>query len=148
MKKTFLLLSLLPIVAIASPSDHEPKQCESGHHHQMKHKRSGDMPFYLRDIDLNDSQKAQIRAMMEKRHEQRQADKDQFWQNKQAINDLTKAENLNEPELEKLVDQSMVMKKQAAMEKARFHHDVFNLLTAEQQQQLEAKLAEFKKKHH
>jgi len=105
------------------------------------------MPFYLRGIELDDTQKAQIKAMMEKRHADRKAGKAEYWKNKQAIHQLTQTETLNEAELEKLVDTSLQMKKQAAMDKARFHHQVFNVLTPEQQQQLQDKMAEFKKKH-
>lgn len=147
MYKSLLLLSLIPIAVMANQADHEVKQCDSKHHHKMKHKHSGDMPFYLRGIDLDVTQKAQIKAMMEKRHADRKAGKAEYWKNKQAIQQLTQAENLNEAELEKLVDASLEMKKQSAMEKARFHHQVFNLLSPEQQEQLQTKMAEFKKKH-
>lgn len=147
MYKSLLLLSLVPIAAMANPADHEVKQCDSKHHHQMKHKHSGDMPFYLRGIELDDTQKAQIKALMEKRHADRKVGKEDYWKNKQAIQQLTQAETLNEAELEKRVDTSLKMEKQAAMDKARFHHEVFNMLTPEQQEQLQAKMAEFKKKH-
>jgi protein CpxP len=113
----------------------------------MKHKKAGDIPFYLRDIELNDTQKAQLKAMMEKRHADRKANKQAYWDNKKAIYELTRADNLNEAELEKLVDESMAMKKQSAMERARFHHQVYNLLTAEQQQLMEAKLQKMREKH-
>ncbi len=147
MYKSLLLLSLVPIAVMANPVDTEVKQCDSKHHHQMKHKSAGDMPFYLRGIELDDAQKAQIKAMMEKRHDDHKAGKADYWKNKQAIAQLTQAETLNEAELEKLVDASLKMKKQAAMDKARFHHEVFNMLTPEQQEQLQTKMAEFKKKH-
>lgn len=146
MRKLMMLLSLIPLAAIASPSDQDAKQCDGQHHH-MKHHQKGDVPFYLRDMDLSDTQTAQIKALMEKRHADRQAHKGEYWQNKQAIHDLTQAATLDEAELEKLVDKSMAMKKQAAMARARFHHDMFNLLTAEQQDKLQAKMAEFRKKH-
>lgn len=147
MYKSLLLLSLIPVAVMANPAEHDVKQCDDKHHHKMKHKRSGDMPFYLRGIELDETQKAQIKALMEKRHTDRKADKADYWKNKQAIQQLTQAENLNEAELEKLVDASLEMKKQKAMEKARFHHEVFNLLSPEQQEQLKIKMAEFKKKH-
>lgn len=147
MKKLLILLCLAPLAAMANPTEHEGKQCD-GHHHQMKHKKAGDVPFYMRDLDLSDTQKAQIKAMMEKRHSDRKESKTDYWENKKAIHELTKAETLNEAELEKLVDQSLTMKKTAEMERARFHHEMYQLLTPEQQQQLDAKMAEFKKKHH
>lgn len=146
MKKLMMVLCLMPMVATAYAADHEPKQCD-GHKHHMKHKKAGDIPFYLRDIELNDTQKVQLKAMMEKRHADRKADKQAYWDNKKAIYELTRADNLNEAELEKLVDESMAMKKQSAMERARFHHQVYNLLTAEQQQLMEAKLQKMRAKH-
>ncbi|GEM_PF-2181054 len=146
MKKLMMALCLMPLIAVAHADEHEPKQCD-GHQHHMKHKKAGDVPFYLRDIELNDTQKAQLKAMMEKRHAQRKAAKSEYWQTKKAIYELTRAETLNEAELETLVDKSMAMKKQASMARARFHHEVYNLLTAEQQQQLDAKIEAFKKKH-
>ena len=146
MKKLIMALCLMPMVATAYAADHEPKQCD-GHKHHMKHKKAGDVPFYLRDIELNDTQKAQLKAMMEKRHADRKANKQAYWDNKKAIYELTRADNLNEAELERLVDESIAMKKQAAMQRARFHHEVYNLLTDEQQQQLDAKIETFRKKH-
>lgn len=148
MKKLMILLSLVPLAAIAGPSADDGKQCDGKrHHHQMKHKKSGDVPFYLRDLDLTDTQKAQIKAMMEKRHEDRKANKKAYWENKKAVMELTRAETLDEAELEKQVEASLAMKKASAMERARFHHEMYNLLTDEQQQQLDAKMAEFRKKH-
>lgn len=146
MKKLMMALCLMPLIAVAYAGDHEPKQCDE-HKHHMKHKKSGDMPFYLRDIDLTDSQQAQVKAMMEKRHVERKAGKAEYWETKKAIHQLTRAEKLDQAELEKLIDKSMTMKKQSAMARARFHHEVYNLLTSEQQQQLEAKLETWKKKH-
>lgn len=146
MKKLMILLSLIPVAAMAMP-DQDAKQCD-GHHKQMKHHQKGDVPFYLRDMDLSDTQKAQIKALTEKRHADREAGKAEYWETKKAISDLTQAETLNEAELEKLVDKNLEMKKQASMERARFHHEMFNLLTPEQQEKLKTKMAELKKKHH
>ena len=146
MKKLLIALCLLPLVSVAHAGDHDKKQCD-GHKYHMKHKKAGDVPFYLRDIDLNETQKSQIKALMEKRHADRKANKQAYWDNKKAIYALTRADNLNEAELEKLVDESMAMKKQSAMERARFHHQVYNLLTAEQQQLMEAKLQKMREKH-
>lgn len=146
MKKLLIALCLLPLVSVAHAGDHDKKQCD-GHKYQMKHKKAGDVPFYLRDIDLNETQKSQIKALMEKRHADRKANKQAYWDNKKAIYALTRADNLNEAELEKLVDESMAMKKQSTMERARFHHQVYNLLTAEQQQLMEAKLQKMREKH-
>lgn len=145
MRKLLLLLSMMPLAAIAMPSDDGVKQCSDKHHH-MKHKKAGDVPFYLRDMDLSDTQKAQIKAMMEKKHADKKASKAAYWENKKAIKALTQAETLDEAALEQLVDKSLVMKKQHAMERARFHHEMFNLLTPEQQQKLEQKMAKHKEK--
>jgi len=147
MRKLFILLSMIPLAAVAMPSDEGAKQCDGKHHH-MKHKKGGDVPFYLRDMDLNDTQKAQIKAMMEKRHADKKEGKSAYWENKKAMKALTQAETLDEAALEQLVDKSLVMKKQHAMERARFHHEMFNLLTPEQQQQLEQKMAKYKEKRH
>lgn len=146
MRKLFVLLSLIPLAVIAAPSEDGAKKCGDGHHHQMKHKMSGDVPFYLRDLDLTDTQTAQIKAMMEKRHADRKAGKAAYWENKKAIHALTHSETLDETELEKRVDESLLMKKERSMERARFHHEMFNVLTPEQQEQLKAKMAEYKKK--
>lgn len=148
MKKLLILLSLVPLAVIAAPSGDDAKQCDGDRHHHMKHKKSADVPFYLRDMDLSDTQKAQIKAMMEKRHDDRKGGKKAYWENKKAIMALTRAETLDEAELEKQVEASLVMKKQSAMARARFHHEVYNMLTDEQQAQLDTKLAEFRKKHH
>lgn len=146
MKKLLIALCLLPLVSVAQAGDHDKKQCD-GHKYHMKHKKAGDVPFYLRDVDLNETQKAQIKAMMEERHAARKAHKQAYWDNKKAIYQLTRSETLDEAELEKRVDQSLVLKKQSAMANARFHHQIFNLLTAEQQTQMEAKLQKMREKH-
>lgn len=145
MRKLLILLSLIPMAAVAMPSDDGAKQCGDKHHH-MKTKKSGDVPFYLRDMDLSDAQKAQLKTMMEKKHADKKADKTAYWENKKAIKQLTKAETLDEAALEQLVDKSLVMHKEHAMQRARFHHEMFQLLTPEQQQQLEQKIAKHKEK--
>ena len=57
------------------------------------------------------------------------AGKSTYWENKKAIHVLTHSETLNEAELEKRVDESLMMKKERAMEWARFHHEMFIMLT-------------------
>lgn len=147
MRKLMILLSLIPIAAMANPVEHAGQECgDKSHHHQMKHKKAGDIPFHLRDLDLTDTQTAQIKAMMEKRNADRQAQKGQSREIRKAIHDLTMSDNFNEAELESLIDQSMVLQKQRATERAKFHHDVFNVLTPEQQEQLKAKMAKFREK--
>ncbi|WP_438970155.1 Spy/CpxP family protein refolding chaperone [Methylophaga sp.] len=145
MRKLFILLSMIPLAAVAMPSEDSPKQCADAHQH-MKHKKGGDVPFYLRDMDLTDTQKAQIKALMAKRHSDKQSGKAEYWENKKAIKTLTQAETLDEVALEQAVDKSMAMKKAHAMDSARFHHHVFNVLTSEQQKTLEQKMAEYKQK--
>jgi len=66
MRKLLILLSFIPLAAVAMPSEDGPKQC-GDKHHAMKHKKSADVPFYLRDMDLTETQKAQIKAMMIKK---------------------------------------------------------------------------------
>lgn len=146
MRKFFILLSLISLAAVAMPSEDGSKQC-GDKHHEMKHKHSGDVPFYLRDMGLSDTQKAQIKARMEKRHDAKKAGKAEYWENKKAIAQLTQAEQLDEVALEKLVDKSLQMKKHHAMQRARFHHEMFNILTTDQQQQLVEKMAKYKEKH-
>ncbi|WP_297812456.1 Spy/CpxP family protein refolding chaperone [uncultured Methylophaga sp.] len=147
MKKSLILMSLIPLTLLAGPAMAGDKDCDKKHGHHMKHKKAGDVPFYLRDIDLDDSQKAQLKAMMEQRHQNRESGKKAYWENKKAIMELTRAETLDEAALEQRIDQSLAMKKQSSMERARFHHEVYNLLTADQQQQLDAKIAKYKNKH-
>jgi Spy/CpxP family protein refolding chaperone len=145
MKKMMLLLALVPFAVMAHPPEQGDKACEKGHH--MKHHQKGDVPFYLRDLDLTDTQKAQIKALMEKRHADRKAGKAEYWETRKAIHQLVQADTLDEARLEQLVDESMAMKKQAAMQKARFHHEMYQLLTPEQQDKLKAKMEKFKQKH-
>lgn len=148
MKKLMMLLCLVPLAAMADQSTDGSKQCDDkSHHYKMKHKKSGDVPFYLRDLDLTETQKAQIKGMMEKRHQDRKVNKKVYWENKKAVMELTQAETLDEAELEKQVEASLAMKKTSAMERARFHHQLYLLLTEEQQQQLDARMAAFGKKH-
>lgn len=145
MRKLLILLSMIPLAAVAMPSDDGAKQCGNKHHH-MKAKKSGDVPFYLRDMDLSDTQKSQLKAMMDKSDADKKADKAAYWENKKAIKDLTQAETLDEAALEQLVDKSLAMHKERAIKRAHFHHQMFNLLTPEQQQQLEQKMAKHKEK--
>lgn len=147
MRKLFILLSMIPLAAVAMPSEEGAKQCADKHHH-MKHKKGGDIPFYLRDMALTDTQKAQVKAMMEKRHADKKNSKSAYWENKKAIKEVIQAETLDEAALEQLIDESLAMKKEQSMARARFHHEMFNLLTAEQQQKLTEKMAKHKEKAH
>ncbi len=146
MRKLFILLSLLPVAVMANPAGDGDRQCGDKHHQRMEHRHAGDKPFFMQDLNLTETQQAQLKAMMEQRREERKTHKGQGREIKKAIHELTLSDNFNEADLEALVEQSMAMHKQRAMDRAKFQHEMFSILTAEQREQLKVKMAEFGKK--
>lgn len=149
MKKLLILLSLMPIAAMANPSDRATHDCEHKSKDGVfkKHHKSVDKPFYLKGIELTDTQKAQIKALMEKRRTDFGADKKAAHANRQALSKLTMAETYDAAAAETLIDKQTQAYKKRSMAQAKFHHDVYQLLTTEQRDALKQKMEKFKQKH-
>ena len=144
MRKLLILMSLLPLTVMASPMDAGSHHCADKAHHEMQHRQADEIPAHLRELNLTEEQTAKIKTMMQSRRADYEAHKGQGRAIKKAIHELTMSDNYSETELEKLVDQSLVLHKQHMMERARFHHELFSVLTVEQQQQLKANMAKYK----
>ncbi|QWF70457.1 Spy/CpxP family protein refolding chaperone [Methylomonas paludis] len=145
MRKIMLILSLAPLAALANPvdvncgqfPDHPP-----GHH---GHGGFGDqLPPYLEKIDLSSAQKTEIKNLLESRKAEFAA---KFGQDKSAIQELHKLSFSNEYSTEKakaLIEKATVSHQEKVLQKAELDNTIYKLLTSEQQQKLQAEIANFK----
>ena len=146
MKKLFILLSLLPVAVMASPMGHEEKTCTDKKGEFKSVKKQGDKPFYLRGIELTDTQKAQVKALMEKRRDELRENKASKHRHKQVIQQLIMTEDYNVAEVEKQVDEQLKIHKQKVMAQTEFHHQIYKILNSDQRHQLTERVKKIKEK--
>ena len=144
MRKLILMMNLLPAIALANPSmpDHPPRD----HHGQApRHgfKDHGDrMPPFLHGIDLSEKQREDIKSLLQTQ----QATIEDSWNKertaKQALHRLSFSSEYSDVKAKTLIEESLSVHKDIALQKTRLDNAIFNLLTADQQQTVQGKLAE------
>lgn len=144
MRKLILMMNLLPAIAMANPSmpDHPPRD----HHgkpplHDFKD--HGDrLPPFLQNIDLSEKQREEIKSLAKAQ----QATIEDSWNKertaKQALHRLSFSSEYSDAKAKALIEESLSIHKDIALQKTRLDNAIFNLLTADQQQTVQGKLAE------
>ena len=97
--------------------------------------------FALGQLDLSDAQKQQVRTIMQRHREQSQATMQRMQQAMQAQRAAINQVPVNEAAVRQAAAALAVVEADVAVDQARLHADIFNVLTVEQQEkakQLEA----------
>ncbi|MFC4655436.1 Spy/CpxP family protein refolding chaperone [Rheinheimera marina] len=109
---------------------------DRGHH--------GPMPgamMQLKGLDLTDTQKEQVKTLMEQARASMPAKADMQAQHEQ-LKTLIQAENFDEAAVRTVLQSQQSQRLEAEVSRSRLQHDIYQLLTAEQK----AKLAEREQK--
>ncbi len=144
MKKLLLIVGLLPFAVAAGPRHGEPR-CDGGPY-PARHGEfaAGEhLPHFLRSLNLSDAQRAEIKSLLKSRFGD---GPDKMRGQGRAIHDelrnLSFSADYSEQKSLSLIDKSLELHKQAALEKAKLDNQIFNFLTPEQQQKLRAELSQ------
>jgi Spy/CpxP family protein refolding chaperone len=90
--------------------------------------------FALGQLDLSDAQKQQVRTIMQRHREQSQATMQRMQQAMQAQRAAINQVPVNEAAVRQAAAALAVVEADVAVEEARLHADIFNVLTVEQQE--------------
>lgn len=141
--KSSKLMCVLSLIAAASLSGAviakqtdsdthpEPRAMEHDRQHQAMHRM-------LASLDLTDSQKAQIKALVEQQREKHQASKPKPGM-QQKFQQLVSADSFDEVAARNLLEQQQQKDIERRLERLKLQHEIRQLLTPEQRQQLSQK---------
>ncbi len=137
MNKTTLksgLLALVTTATLMAPAVYACEHSGAPHQHKAKHgqrmQHHAGMHQMLRGLALTDQQKADIKTLMEKHQESRQAERKAH--KEQMLAYLT-ANKFDEKKMKKAMQERQVKRDQAAIDMIKVHRDIYKLLTPEQQ---------------
>lgn len=147
MRKILLTLVLLPALVLANPpTPGEPPlggHPQHGKHHEPGHEHGENfLPRFLHDVDLTEKQSSDIKALIKTQHEQLAAKDDATKAIHQKIQQLTFSKDYSEDKLASLLDQAAASHKEHILQNTKLDNAIFKLLTPEQQQKLQSKLAD------
>lgn len=151
-KKAILVASLaLPLTVLAQPVPGElppdaavqprdgHKHC---HHHHRAHREDHGMRHMLRDLDLSEAQREQIRQIMEQHRPQIREQAKALRDTRKAMRELARADALDEGQLQVLSAKMAESMSAMQAERVRTQHAVFALLTPEQRAEAREKMTQ------
>lgn len=141
MQKT-LITMLVPAILLGSAAmvqahDHagdKDEQCQ-------KHKKSG-MHKLFDSLGLSDEQKTTIKPLMKAHYSDHRVAMKARWQLRKQMMQLSYSDEVDQQRLDELIEASTNMHADNLAGKAEFNQAIYQLLTDEQQQQLQQKLSE------
>ena len=119
------------VIAKQTDSDTHPKQMQHDRQHQVMHKM-------LASLDLTPSQKAQIKALVEQHREKYQASKPKAGM-RHKVQQLVSADSFDEVAARSLLEQQQQKDIERRLDGLKLQHEIRQLLTPEQRQQLSEK---------
>jgi len=149
MRNKLMVLSVIPALFLTGPAMADKhKSCgEGGKYSEMKKNKEHDgIPPMLHGIELNDAQKAEIKSLVEAQIADNEPDMKSHWQSRKQLAELSFAEEVDQAKLDALIAESTEKQAQRMAEKVKLNTQIFKILTPEQQQQLQQKMAEYDQK--
>ncbi|WP_446810272.1 Spy/CpxP family protein refolding chaperone [Methylomonas sp. 2BW1-5-20] len=144
MKKLVLILSLLPFAVAARPGHDEhcgggkpPMHAFGEGHGEMQ------LPPYLKKLELSDKQEADIKGLLKAEFGDSRSRFDEDHALRAELHALSFSADYNEAKAKALLEKSVAIHQQLALEKSKIDNAIFLLLTAPQQAQLKAEIGKF-----
>ncbi|WP_333877722.1 Spy/CpxP family protein refolding chaperone [Methylobacter sp.] len=142
MRKLLLILSLLPVMALANPHMHDEPSCKDMPF--FKHHRPEDgeerLPRFLHRMDLTEKQQTEIKALVKSHLIDADAKMENAGSIGKEIHQLSFSNDYSNVKVQALLDKAAAIHKEMALQKSRLNNAIFKLLTAEQQQKLQSKM--------
>lgn len=144
MKKLVLILGLLPLSAMAEP----PHDGRHGGGKPPMHffgEADGEqhLPPMLKKLDLSEKQEAEIKNLMKTRFSDGDFRVNADHALRAELHALSFSADYSEEKAKALFEKSTALHKQMVFEKSKLDHEIFMLLTTDQQEKLKAELGKF-----
>lgn len=150
MRNKLMMIGLIPALFMAAPAMADKhKSCEEGGKYsemKKKHKEHDGIPRMLKGIDLTEAQKAEIKSLVEAQHQDKKTGMRSHWQMHKQLAELSFAETVDQAKLDTIIADATAAHEKRLVDKAQLNNQIFKLLTSEQQQQLQQKMAEYEQK--
>lgn len=150
MRNKLMMLSVIPALFLTAPAmADKDKSCgEGGKYSEMKksNKEHDGIPRMLKGIDLTDAQKAEIKTLVEAQNQDKKSAMKSHWQTHKQLAELSFTETVDQAKLDAIIADTTAAHEKRLADKAQLNNQIFKLLTTEQQQQLQQKMAEFEQK--
>lgn len=150
MRKILMPLALLPLLAITGPlvaHDHVKDGDKTTCQYKKHYKKSGYSQKMMDELNLTDAQQTQIKDLKKAYWQDNRQAMKAGWQTRKEMMQLSYAESVDQAKLNSLIAESSKAYADKLAEKAALNSAVFNVLTAEQQQQLQQKMAAYQAQH-
>lgn len=144
MKKLVLILGLLPLAVMAKPpygEQHDggkPPMHRFGEGHGGQH-----LPRYLKKLDLSEKQEADIKSLLKTKFDDSRSRFEEDHALRAELHALSFSADYNEEKAKALLEKSTAIHQQLALEKSKLDNAIFLLLTAPQQEKLQAEIGKF-----
>jgi len=102
----------------------------------------------MRDLDLSDEQRDQIRTLMQGQRAQRQQNWEQRSEYRQQMHQLLMADQFDEAAAKKLIESQSAQHEQQMLERLKLHHQVLSVLTPEQKAEYQQKMENWEPGYH
>lgn len=144
--KLILALSIMTATGLSGLAQaHQHSDDGKRYERTMQHKQTQPMQRALASLDLTDSQQAQIKQLMQQHRTQQKAiarDSDA----RQQLRGLMAADSFDEVAARQVLEQQQQQKVERQLAGLKLKHDILQLLTAEQRQQLAEKQQKWQQK--
>lgn len=149
MRNKLMVMSFIPALFLAAPvmADNHKSCGEGGKYSEMKqkHQEHNGIPRMLQGIDLTEAQKTEIKELVEAQQTDKR-DMKSHWELRKQLNQLAFNDRLDQNKLDSLINEATESHAEKLAKKAKLNNAIFNVLTAEQKQQLQQKMTEFEQK--
>lgn len=150
MRSKLMALSLIPALFLAVPAMADKhKSCGEGEEKygemKKKHKDHDGIPRMLKGVDLTEAQKSEIKELVEAQQTDKRNDMKSHWELRKQLNQLAFNDRLDQNKLEAIINEATESHADRLAKKAKLNNAIFNVLTAEQKQQLKDKMGEYEK---
>lgn len=142
MRKLLLMLTLLPAIALANPKMFGEPPC--GDMPPKHHGAAGGgerLPGFLHQIDLSEKQQTEIKTLLKAHHAEIDANLQEARKIGTEIHRLSFSNDYSDAKIQSLFDKAAAIHRETALRKSGLDNAIFKLLSGEQQQKLQAKMA-------
>jgi len=149
MRIKLITLSLIPVLFLAAPAMADKhKSCGEGEKYaeMKKHKEHDGIPRMLQGVDLSEAQKSEIKELVDAQQTDKRNEMKAHWELQRKLNRLAFNDRLDQNKLGAIINDATESHAEKLAKRAKLNNAIFNVLTTEQKQQLQDKIAEYEQR--
>jgi len=121
--------------------------CGGGKHHATSHMKHGGGGHMLRDLDLTEEQREQIKEIKQSKKSAMREHRQTLRESREALRDAARGDDFDAAKVRELADAHAATMAELMVARAEAFHEVRNVLTPEQRQALAERKAKHDKGH-